>query len=296
MTARSGSTPEPDERALVRMLAAALGDPDLSDDCAHLDGTTALVTTDALVEGVHFDLSRDTPAQVGAQAAVQNLSDLAASGGAAGWLVWSLMLPPGFTDVEDLARGFGDTARAHGARVVGGNLSRTDGPLTLAVTAGGPLAGARPFRRDGARPGDGVYLTGHVGDAALGVAEPDAEARAARHRWRPHLLEARALAAWGGVSAALDVSDGLLRDTARLAEASGVGVELDSTRVPVSDLYRIRRSNLELALGGGEDYVLLFAAAGDPPLGVRVGTCTAAPGLRLDGRPAPPRGFDHFGA
>ena len=224
-----GPSPPPDEAALVSAIGDELrraGRPaDLSDDCAFLRGATQLVTTDTLIEGVHFQLDLDTLAQVGAQAAVQNLSDLAASGGGAGWLVWSLCLPPNLRTLEAvraLTRGFAETAAQNSATVVGGNLSRMPGPLTVAVTAGGPLAGKRPLTRSGALPGDGVYLTGALGDAALGVVEPTPAHRAARHAWRPHLAEAAILANDPGVTACMDISDGLLLDGARLAKASGV--------------------------------------------------------------------------
>ncbi len=294
------------EAGLLAIIAAELDGAsvpaDLDDDCARLAGRTDLVTADTLVEGVHFELGRDGPEHVGAQAAVQNLSDLAASGcGPSGlWLVWSLCLPAAWdvAALGALTRGFARTAARHGARVVGGNLSRTPGPAVIAVTAGGPLAGARPLTRRGARAGDAVYVTGALGDAALGVVEHDASARAARHRWRPHLAEAAALAVWGRVTAMMDVSDGLLLDAARLAAASGVAVDLRRADVPVSDFYRSRRGDdLDLALHGGEDYVLLFTAppAEPPPVRAwRVGHCAPGAGLRLDGEPARPQGYDHF--
>jgi thiamine-monophosphate kinase len=301
--------PLPDEHRLVSTIGAALaraGRPaDLTDDCAFVTGPTSLVTTDTLVEGVHFDLALDTPAEVGAQAAVQNLSDLAASGGAAGWLVWSLCLGPAHRTlafVEALTDGFAGTAARFGAAIVGGNLSRTPGPLVIAVTAGGPLSGPRPLTRAGARPGQGIYVTGPLGDAALGV--EDAGARAARHAWRPHLAEAARLAVHDGIGACIDVSDGLLIDAGRVAAASGVTLALDSAAVPLGpacvalgDPSRARR----LALTGGEDYVLLFTASTPPP-GLathRIGTVLPAGdgGVRVDGAsPRGPRGWDHFGA
>ncbi|MCK6571952.1 thiamine-phosphate kinase [Myxococcota bacterium] len=298
--------PLPDEHRLLAIIGAALaraGRPaDLTDDCAALAGQTALVTTDTLVEGVHFDLALDTPAQVGVQAAVQNLSDLAASGGSAGWLVWSLCLGPAHRTeafVAGLTDGFATTAARFGASVVGGNLSRTPGPLVVAVTAGGPLAGARPLTRAGARPGHGVYVTGPLGDAALGV--EDARARAARHAWRPHLAEAARLAVTPGVGACMDVSDGLLLDAGRLAAASGVTLALTAAAVPVGpacgalgDPARARR----LALTGGEDYVLLFTAEAPPAdlVAHRIGTVADGPAqVLVDGAvPAGARGFDHF--
>lgn len=299
----------PGERALVEVLDAELrraGIPaDLTDDCGRPHCATALVTTDALVEGRHFDLARDTPYEAGAQAAVANLSDLAASGGAAGWLVWDLTLPARWSaeTFRQLVRGFAETCARHGARIIGGNLARIDGPAVISVTVGGPLAGDRPFVRDGARPGDAIHVTGPLGDAALGYLEPDAAARRARHRWRPHLIEAAALARWGRVTAAMDVSDGLALDLDRLLRASGVAADLDAGAIPTSARYRARRgADLRPALTGGEDYVLLFCAPADAPPppeanAVRIGTIRPAggPRLRLDGRPLDPGGHDHFG-
>lgn len=297
----------PSEAAVVALIARVLdaaGIPaDLRDDCAHLPGPgTALVTTDSLVEDRHFQLDRDTPYQVGVQAAVANLSDLAASGGGAGWLVWALCLPHHWSlpMIGELTRGFAETAARHGFAIIGGNLSRTDGPAVIAVTAGGPLAGARAFDRSGARPGDSVYVTGPLGDAALGYLDADAAARAARHRWRPHLPEARALAEWGRVSAAMDISDGLLIDADRIARASGVALDIDPSRIPVSAHYRARRgADLRAALTGGEDYVLLFTAPADdpPPLAAAahlIGRVLAGRGLRLNGAPVAAAGHDHF--
>lgn len=299
--------PPPDETRLVSVIGAQLaatGRPaDLSDDCAALAGPTSLVTTDTLVEGVHFDLRHDTPAQVGAQAAVQNLSDLAASGGGPGWMLWSLVLPPARRTeafVAELTAGFAQTCARFDARVVGGNLSSTPGPLTIVVTAGGPLLGDRPLTRRGARLGDVVFVTGPLGDAALGVIEP--AHRAARHAWRPHLAEAAVIARDGTATACMDISDGLLIDADRLARASGVTLAFDARALPLgpacaelSDTDRARR----LALTGGEDYVLLFTAP-RAPVGLachaigQVRPARAGAALLLDDRPVAAAGWDHF--
>lgn len=292
------------ESAIIALIAEELMsvglNPDFEDDCAHLTEPTALVTTDSMVEGVHFDLALDTPEQAGAQAAVMNLSDLAASGGRAGWLTWALCLPRSWhvEQIRGLARGFCGAAAQYGAQVVGGNLSRTEGPAVITVTAGGPLAGRRAFRRDGAQAGDLVYVTGPLGNAAMGYIDPTPANRAARHLWRPHLAETMALAQWGGVHAAMDISDGLLIDAHRLGSASGVGIDLRTNALPVTDLYRTHQGDdRTLALTGGEDYVLLYTAPADslPPVGYPVGRCRAECGLWVDGVPRAPHGFDHFG-
>jgi thiamine-monophosphate kinase len=295
-----------DEATLVSVIAEVLEAhgqrPDLSDDCGFPRHPTALVTTDTLVEGVHFDTVWDDDAQIGAQAAVQNLSDLAASGGDTPWLVWALCLPSAWRRADRLAAltdGFARVARDHGAQVLGGNLTRTPGPLVITVTAGGALAGAHALRRDAARPGQTVFVSGTLGDAALGVLRPTAETRAARHAWRPHLAEARALAVHTDAGACMDISDGLLLDATRLARASGVTLGLDSSRVPVSTLYRrLLGADARLALSGGEDYVLLFTATTPPPFPCfAIGEVLAArPGtpVLLDDEPAPALGWDHF--
>ncbi|MFN3201679.1 MAG: thiamine-phosphate kinase [Bradymonadia bacterium] len=274
--------------------------PDLSDDCARLHRRTDLVSCDTLVEGVHFDRSLDTLHQIGAQAAVSNLSDLAGSGGAAGWVTWALSLPTSWSldELVALTEGFVETLSRAGATLVGGNLSSTRGPAVINVTVGGPLAGPRALTRSGARPGDRIYVTGPLGEAALGWMRPSPHTRMLRHRWRPHLREAAALARWPGTTAAMDVSDGLLKDAERMALASGLAMHFQSDAIPVSADHRaVMGDDLSAALTGGEDYVLLFTA--DPELtppcrAWPIGRCSAGTGLTLDGAPARGAGFDHF--
>lgn len=304
MTA-ADSEPPSSEAELLSAITSELADagqtPDLSDDCAHLSFPTALATTDALIEGQHFDLNWDTPIQVGRQAAIVNLSDLAGSGGQAGWLLWSLMLPPNWSieTVRELTRGFASVANEMGAHIVGGNLALTTGPMVISVTAGGPLAGQRPLTRQGARPGDKVCVSGSLGDHALGYLHPTPETRRLRHTWRAHLDEARELAEHNGVSACMDISDGLLLDASRLAAASNLHIAMESDSIPVSTEYtRLCKTDLTAALLGGEDYVLLFTVAADsdlPAWAVQIGLCRPGSGLSLDGDPIDPAGFDHFG-
>lgn len=299
--------PPRDESTIVARIAQIVHSrtqvwPDFSDDCAALPAEphTRLISADALIEGVHFDLARDHWRQVGAQAAVANLSDLAASGGRPRWLVWSLIVRADTTlaDLEALTHGLLDVLCPHGVRLVGGNLSVSAGPIVVSVTVGGDLWGEAPLSRSGAQVGDVLYLAGAVGDAALGWRFPDAEARAQRHTWAPQVAQARRLAEWGQVSAMMDVSDGLLKDADRLARASGVGLRLRSAPVPRSAAYRARHGDDPLpALSGGEDYVLLFTAPAHatPPLPAwAIGQCVAPLGLWLDGEPCAPLGYDHF--
>ncbi len=277
---------------------------DLTDDCAYVESGARLITTDTLIEGVHFDSQLDTAEQIGAQAAVQNLSDLAASGGRPLFLVWSLCLPPSWADEAErlsaLAFGFARVATEHGACVVGGNLSRIDGPLVIAVTAAGACFGPSPLTRSGARPGQAVYVSGRLGDAAAGIFDPSAATRLARHGWRPHIAEAQALALWGGVGACMDISDGLLLDATRLARTSGVTLALSRSAIPIGEAAAaLGKPALDLAMTGGEDYVLLFTAEGSPPIpAYRIGEVRQADvrgPLLLDLVPTLGRGFDHFG-
>lgn len=271
---------------------------DFADDCGAPRGRTDLVSSDALVEGVHFDRRWDNFYQIGAQAAVANLSDMAASGAAPVWLTWSLILPDDVSqaNLKALTAGFGGCCAQYGAAVIGGNLTRARGPLTIAVTVGGACMGRRPLRRDGARVGDSVFVSGPVGDAALGWRWP-ARFRSLRHGWRPHLSHARLLACSGRATAGLDISDGLLLDASRLASASGLRINVQQDAIPTSPEYAAVSSDKTLAMTGGEDYVLLFTAPDAPwPWAHRIGNCEAGEGLHLDGvQVEGPLGFDHFG-
>ena len=279
---------------------------DARDDCAWLrlsaqPGLT--LTTDALVEGVHFHCRYDSFEQVGKQAAVVNLSDLASSGAWPVALLWSLSLPPHLTvnDLSALSEGFVSRCAQFDAELLGGNICIRPGPLELHVSAiGAPSAARGPVSRAGARVGDGIYVSGALGSRALGYLNPTPDRRALRHRWRPHLFESRALCQWGEVSAMMDVSDGLLIDLTRLLEASELGAQVNTALLPLSHEARALADSedelLEAALSGGEDYVLLFTSPTDPPesLGcTRIGSVQRALGLWVDGALTEPRGYLH---
>jgi thiamine-monophosphate kinase len=253
----------------------------IGDDAALLrpaPGSDLVQTTDALVEHVHF-LPGSPARSLGHRALAVNLSDLAAMGASPAWALLSLTLPA--VDerwLADFAAGFGTLAREHGVALVGGNLSR--GPLTATVLLSGQVAEGTALRRDGGRAGDDVWVSGTLGDSSLGrpraapgapgaavpprtqgMAEADAAWLRARHEFpTPRIALGAALR--GVASACIDLSDGLLADLPRLAEASGCGAELDVDRLPLSDAAH-RLGGAEAwreALAGGEDYELCFTA------------------------------------
>jgi thiamine-monophosphate kinase len=267
----------------------------VGDDAAVLiptPGARLVATTDVLVEGHDFRHDLAEPADWGWKAVAANLSDLAAMGATGRWLLLALTAPAAtpLATLERLYEGVGEACRAFGVALVGGDVS--DGPaLSLAVTALGEAAG-RVVTRAGARPGDRLVVTGPLGAAAAGLALLEQARRRARDgaadgaeggrarellarfpglaaaQRRPHPdLGAGPRLAQAGAHAMLDVSDGLAGDALHLAEASGVGVELRDRDVPLAPgvaeaAALLGRDPLELALGGGEDFVL---AAALPP-------------------------------
>lgn len=319
------------EHALIEWLRRHLPAPGpdvlvgIGDDAAVLRptrGTLLVQTTDALVDGVHVTTRWMTPGQIGRRAVAVNLSDLAAMGARPAWILLSLVLPDTFRvdAFEALVAGAGEAARAAGAAVVGGNITRTTGPLVVDVTATGHVRPRRLLRRDTARAGDELWLTGTVGGAAAGLAMLSAGETAdttcvARYTTPvPRLREAWAMARDGAARAAIDLSDGLADAVRQLAGASGTGARIDASVLPIEPGARrwAEAHGLDpvaTALGASDDYELLFAvspqaggrlraarAAFGTPL-TRIGALTASPALVLqqDGLDRPlPAGFEHF--
>lgn len=228
-------------------------------------GATLAMAMDTLVAGVHFP--KDAPPDsIGHKALAVNLSDLAAMGAEPAWALLSVTLPEADEAwVEAFARGFFALAGGCGIALIGGDTSR--GPLAVTVQVTGYVR--QPLRRDGARPGDRVWLSGAPGEAAAGLKcwqsgereGPDARALIARlHRPQPRL--ALGLELRGVASAAVDVSDGLLADAGHIAARSGVGLAIDADAVPLSPALRTLAgaAALDLALNGGDDYELCFTA------------------------------------
>jgi thiamine-monophosphate kinase len=291
----------------------------IGDDAALLrarSGEAIAVTTDAFVEGVHFRFSDESAVAIGRRALVANLSDLAAMGARPKGFTFALAAPPSL-EVRvalDLVRGTLAEAKRHGAPLVGGNLTRAR-EVSLTIAAFGGVRAGRALRRDAARAGDRIFVTGTLGRAALD--RLGAERRGARRRAipTPRLAAGAALARVRGAGACIDVSDGLAADLRHVLEASGVGAEVEIDALPrppgfAAACARLRVDPERILLAGGEDYELLFTTrAGSPDagalgrrLGVRVaeiGRVTGArTGLRLMQRGAPraarTRGWTHF--
>lgn len=302
---------QPGERRFVATLPRFFGTAPgmrlgIGDDAAvvRVPGGDAVLCVDPVVEGVHF-AAGTPPELVGRKVVNRNLSDLAAMGATPDWLLVSLVLPRGHPAAsrQALLRGIRSAARAGGCTVVGGDVATTDGPLVVTVTAVGH-PGPRLLRRDAARAGDALFVSGPVGGSSLG-----------HHlRFRPELAVGRWLARCPGVFAAMDVSDGLLLDLATLLQASGgLGAELDAAAIPVSAAARQLAGGdheraLQHALTDGEDHVLLFtlrrgaALPRGGPLRASarrpIGRVSAQPGLWLvhgDGRRQRvlPQGYQH---
>jgi thiamine-monophosphate kinase len=280
-------------------------------------GRLLVVTTDVVVEGRHFSAALSQPEDWGWKAVAVNLSDLAAMGAEARWLVVALTVPPetGTALLDRVYAGLREACLAFAVGLAGGDTSA--GPvLSLAVTAIGEAE--RVVTRAGARPGDRLAVSAPLGAAAAGLAllgRDDRPARdllerfpglaAAHRRPQPQLAAGRRLAA-AGASAMLDVSDGLAGDALHLAEASGVGLELDAQAVPVAPgvaeaAALLGRDPLDLALAGGEDFAIAAALPPDAPTaGATVcGRFTADPTRRVrhtpDGDlPLAGLAYDHF--
>jgi thiamine-monophosphate kinase len=251
----------------------------MGDDAAWVEahGSRLLATVDAVVEGVHADLSLVGLDDFGWRAVSTAVSDIAAMGGAADQILVSVAGPPG-TDLGLLYEGIRDASCHHGTSVVGGELS-TSPALVVVVTVLGHLArGTTPVLRSGAKPKDAVLVTGPLGAAAAGlrllragVAQPDGdETKAIEAHKRPvaRLAEGQA-ARESGATAMIDLSDGLAADVRRIAEASRVGIRLES--VPVAP-----KATEHEAICGGDDYELLVCTP-DPE---RLAACFEDRGLR----------------
>ncbi|RDD63786.1 thiamine-phosphate kinase [Ferruginivarius sediminum] len=302
----------------------------LGDDAAVLSppaGEDLVFTTDTIVSGVHF-LSDDPPDQVARKLLRVNLSDLAAMGARPLGYLLSFTLPATVDEawIEGFAQGLASDQDTYAVGLLGGDTTSTPGPTTLSLTAVGRVPAGRALRRGGAKLGDIVFVSGTIGDSALGLEilqgrrtvemESDRERLVDRYRLpRPRMALGRELLERGLASAAIDVSDGLAADLGHICASSGVGAEIDAVDVPLSAaVQRLVESDagcLVTALTGGDDYELMFTVperlAGevgklavelDLPL-TRIGVLAGAGGVIVRGADGEamelgPGGWTHF--
>lgn len=319
------------ERALIERITARLatapwvivGPGDDAAVIAPQRGEDDVLTTDAQIEDVHFDRRFVPPDAIGHRALAVNLSDLAAMGAQPRAALLSLALP-GTLDVavvDGVMDGMLALAAAHRVVIVGGNITRSPGPMMIDVTAIGSVRRRHVLTRSGARPGDDVYVTGTIGDAAAGLqslqqgggASPACEQRFLHPepRVRAGLLLGRNRAA----SACMDLSDGLADGVRQVGEASGVGMVLDATALPIADQARRwyeaqGHDPVAAAVAGGDDYELFFTLRpswrgrlrgvqrdlADLPI-TRIGVVTKDRRFVVrtpDGDRTLPDGFEHF--
>jgi thiamine-monophosphate kinase len=248
----------------------------------------SLLTTDLLAEGVHFDLRTTALPDIGFRAAAANLSDIAAMGGTPHYLLVALAIPKSGTDgqVHRLYRGIMAACRPHKVRLIGGDTSASTGGWFICITLVGAVAPRRAILRSGARAGDGLYVTGTLGDSLAGLTLLNESRRRSQRRtatWplSPHhrqflirrhlrptarITEGRWLSTHRWATSAIDLSDGLSGDLHHLCEESHVGAAVDLSAIPLSPALRAyadenRLNPVELALTGGEDYELLFTVS-----------------------------------
>lgn len=292
-------------------------------------GLVTLATTDALIEGTHFDLKYTTPYLLGKKSLSISLSDIAAMGGAPLFFLVSLSLPPRTEKkfLDELYRGINGSAKESGAAIAGGNIARS--PFVMvSTTVFGEAKEKDVVFRSGARKGDIVYITGSPGDSALGLkALRDHGLGALKGPFKnsalkhldpaPRLKAGRALAQKRLANAMIDVSDGVALDLMRICAASGKGAEIEIEGLPLSEEMKRYRNTAKgdswigLALSGGEDYELLFTssegnrdriASLSKALGLRItpiGRITGGKRLKVidkEGRPYRLKspGFEHF--
>lgn len=283
-------------------------------------GQELVVATDMMLEGRHFLAGAD-PARLGHKALAVNLSDMAAMGAQPRWATLAIALPDADEAwLEGFARGFYDLAALFGVDLIGGDTTR--GPLALCVQVLGEVPAGQALRRDGARPGDDVWVSGALGDAALALAHQQRRlrllsedlARCQRALDAPEPRVALGLALRGLAHACIDVSDGLLADLGHILQRSRVGARLELDAVPCSAALAVRFPEpvaLECALAGGDDYELCFTAparhrarieiaARDCGLRVSpIGMIVPGAGIDIRDRSGAPltlgrMGFDHF--
>ncbi len=274
------------ENCLIRKDAVLKG---IGDDAAVFrarSGAAVLVTTDLLVERVHFLKNAASPFDLGYKALAVNLSDIAAMGGAPREAFVSIGIPEDCTVeyLDALYEGMKHLAAEHRVNILGGDTTGSKTDLIINIMVAGTAPPGEILYRHGARPGDVILSTGVLGDSRAGLhlilegirpESPDLKDLVRSHlKPYPYVREGRFLARHGGVRSAIDVSDGLSSDLSHILKAGGVGALLDAEKIPVSEnlrrfCARFDRDPAEYALSGGEDYTLLITVAPEKEAAVR---------------------------
>jgi len=289
------------------------GEIGIGDDGAVIHHASPLVAVaDAMVEDVHFSRAFSPAHAVGEKLVAVNASDIAAMGARPTRGLFTLSVPKSlqWSWARDLIDGVAVGANKYGLSVIGGDVTASPGPIALSFTLLGALHSDRPLRRDVARAGEQIYVTGTLGGAALGLValqtgNPDPtsvpESIQALHVPIARIDEGAALAEWHGCHCAMDISDGLLTDCARLAQASNVDLLIEIDKLPMSrELVAVGSEFERCAITGGEDYELLFTAFEQPPFpATAIGMVTQGSGKVRYSRdgvevPAGSPGYSHF--
>ena len=277
------------ERELIAKIQAAAGEglgvlKGIGDDCAVFAGkgvdVLSLVSVDTLIEGVHFDLGWHPPEQLGRKAAAVNISDIAAMGGRATFMLLSIAAPASTPEpwLDDFMTGFLAELGQYQIVLIGGDTVASPKGLSFSVTVIGEVEAGRQIYRSGASAGDLIMVSGCLGDAALGLEICRTKRFDLQEAWPelvashltplPELELGRLLANSGLVTAMMDMSDGLATDLAHLCECSGLGAEVAAAALPVSDAAQQVAKALDMdvwrgVVSGGEDYRLLFTCPPD---------------------------------
>lgn len=315
------------EFGLIKRIQKQVADADhllkgIGDDCAiqrQNEGSELLTSTDLLIEGIHFKRDWIGMEMLGRKAAAVNISDIAAMGGQPRSLFLGVAAPENIkiAELEAFSQGFINTVESFGAVLAGGDTSRSPGPLMISVTVQGEIEAGKSICRDGAKPGEAIYVSGTLGDSALALKklmaneEPDPKLLDRHNNPQPRVELGRKLVERQLATAMLDVSDGVVSDLGHIMSASGCGAEISLSALPLSEEFRSVVVNdpglIDLALTGGEDYELLFTSADQnleqyaelQPTVTKIGQITAEEGLRIRQKDnslysCSRGGFDHF--
>jgi thiamine-monophosphate kinase len=255
----------------------------IGDDCAVIkkdDKTVSLISTDALVEGVHFNPDFFTPIQLGMKSAAVNISDIAAMGGTPKYILVSLAIPEkiSYEFVRDFYTGIKRVCTKYDVKLAGGDTSTSKSGLFISISVIGEAPVAKYLTRKGANPGDFIYVSGRLGDSAGGlllllnkhkIGEGVRRYLVNKHlKVTPRVKEGLFLAKSGYVTSMIDLSDGIGSDVTRICDESGVGAKIYINMLPVSKYLKklsrhLNKNVYDFALHGGEDYELLFTVKTD---------------------------------